>query len=789
MRRSSHPPTRIVRVLAAIVWVALIVIAPRANAAPADKVVVRPRAAWVDLAPDSRLAAGDPPKAAIGDVYDELSDEQVHVSSLGERGAAAHLFTTARYERKRRHIVTGSGVERASELRFSFDPSYERLVFHSIRVIRDGVARDVLDLDSIRVFSEESSVDERIYDGTMTALAIVPDVRPGDVIDSEVTTEGENPVFDGHFADSFALGSSVWTRWLRVRVVLPASRAVATKIVDGDLQVRERELGTEREYLLERNDVAAAKDEHDTPSWFSRVARLRVSDYHSWAEVVEWAEPLYDQSAGRGASVEAKAAELRAANPTADARVLAAIRFVQDDVRYLGIELGEHSHRPHTSASVLAQRFGDCKDKSLLLVALLRALDVEASVALVNTRLGDRISQAPPSHDLFNHAVVHLRAGGRQLWVDATASLEGGNLDRYATLPYGRALVLAKGTHDLTTLPAPKLAGPTTVARETYRAAPDASDAGADAATLDVVTTFTGEDADDIRARLARSSREEIAAHYLNYYAGFEPEIRSRSDLVVSDDRARNVVVVQESYVIPDFLREGSVRLHAGTIASPLASPTTVLRTTPLSLVHPYWARHEIEVRLASAPVALPTGTSRTTDAFRFERKVHGDGAIITAEFELETRVDSVPASDLAAYLKTLEDVRDLLHASVRVTSSEGALNWTAAAWCAGGVFGLVSVVFGYAYVPGWWRRRRWKSSQSFGRGDTAKLARPVKSRADAERDLLARKCACGVRVTGPVAASAWSTIALGDQTITVGRSDCACGVATRRYYVVSDAG
>ena len=62
---------------------------------------------------------------------------------------------------------------------------------------------------------------------------------------------------------------------------------------------------------------------------------------------------------------------------------------------------------------------------------------------------------------------------------------------------------------------------------------------------------------------------------------------------------------------------------------------------------------------------------------------------------------------------------------------------------------------------------------------------RPMKSRADAERDLLGRKCACGAKLTGPFPDSAWSTIALGEKSVTVGRAECGCGVTTRRYFVV----
>jgi hypothetical protein len=60
-----------------------------------------------------------------------------------------------------------------------------------------------------------------------------------------------------------------------------------------------------------------------------------------------------------------------------------------------------------------------------------------------------------------------------------------------------------------------------------------------------------------------------------------------------------------------------------------------------------------------------------------------------------------------------------------------------------------------------------------------------MKSRAEAERDALARHCKCGAKLVGPLPESAWSAVALGDATISVARVPCACGAAVRRYYVL----
>lgn len=105
---------------------------------------------------------------------------------------------------------------------------------------------------------------------------------------------------------------------------------------------------------------------------------------------------------------------------------LAATRFVQDQIRYVALETGLSRRRATNPEVVLARRFGDCKDKSVLLATLLRLGGIDAEPALVSTGWRDHLGQALPSAGAFDHVIVHVPPGpvaGDDLWIDATASL------------------------------------------------------------------------------------------------------------------------------------------------------------------------------------------------------------------------------------------------------------------------------------------------------------------------------------------------------------------------------
>ena len=120
-------------------------------------------------------------------------------------------------------------------------------------------------------------------------------------------------------------------------------------------------------------------------------------------------------------------------------------------MKYTGIEFGEASLVPRTPAEVFERRYGDCKDKALLLTALLRAAGIPAEVALLDAGFGADVDPDVPGFGSFDHAIVYL-PGPKPLWIDAT--------DRFSPvgdLPLpdqGRlALVAARGTKSLLRTP------------------------------------------------------------------------------------------------------------------------------------------------------------------------------------------------------------------------------------------------------------------------------------------------------------------------------------------------
>ncbi|HET8772500.1 MAG TPA: DUF3857 domain-containing protein, partial [Thermoanaerobaculia bacterium] len=292
------------------------------------EVAVQPTPAWVEpLEAETSLAVAR--QNVRWGIYDLVNDHQVN----GD----------VRYFRIARKVLSPSGVQNASELELDFDPSFERLVVHRVDILRGSARIDSLEPDEIRVIEKEDDSDSRIYDGQRTALLFIKDVRPGDVIDYSWSVEGDNPLLGGRYTDEYDLSSGVPTRRLRHRLLWPAGHPLNWRGGDPEIAMH----GETQVLVWERRDVPALDVEDEIPEWYEPWESIQVSEFASWKEVAAWADAMFVLDGRSSAEVKQLAAKLTAENATRDARITAAIRFVQDEVRYLGIEMGRNSHEPH----------------------------------------------------------------------------------------------------------------------------------------------------------------------------------------------------------------------------------------------------------------------------------------------------------------------------------------------------------------------------------------------------------------------------------------------------------
>ena len=131
-----------------------------------------------------------------------------------------------------------------------------------------------------------------------------------------------------------------------------------------------------------------------------------VSEFNSWNEVSKWYAQLFPRNPHLSPGLLKKINDIKNSYSDNDGRVLAALHFVQDEIRYMAVEIGVNSHKPNQPDKIFGQRFGDCKDKSYLLATILNAMGIEANAVLINTTDKQILSDKLPSPLAFDHCIV-----------------------------------------------------------------------------------------------------------------------------------------------------------------------------------------------------------------------------------------------------------------------------------------------------------------------------------------------------------------------------------------------
>jgi hypothetical protein len=596
---------------------------------------VRPAPAWVEpVEVDAALVVAR--RDVRWGLYDLLFDHQVRAGDGNE----------SRYFRTVRSVLSPSGVQNASELELDFDPSFERLVIHHAQIVRGAIRIDALEPDQIRVIEKEDQSENRIYDGERTALLFLRDVRPGDVIDYAWSLEGANPILNGRYTDQFDLSSGVPTRRMRHRLLWPAHKPLRWRGGDPAIVAA----GAAQSLVWERRNVPALDVEDELPSWYEPWESIEISEFASWREVAAWASAMFTLDARSQSEVKELAAAIAAQHPTRDARVTAAIRFVQDDIRYLGIEMGRNSHEPHQPWQTLESRWGDCKDKTLLLVALLRELGLEAYPALVNTRLQQRLAGKLPSPFLFDHVIAQVIEGGRTYWVDGTISDQGGTLATIETPNDSLALVVKDGTTELAQV-VTNMKG-AVVVDQTYTTTDYKQPT-----QLTVRTTYSGSDADAVRTELASVSLEDYARARINDLAIDQPKIEAVALPLVSDDRLRNVVVVTSQYRVPELWKDGGWSWYPRVIGGQLTRPDTMIRSMPLAFAHPLNVQQTVTFNFPEKVAVAKSSSVTETPAFRYDSTVDANGKTVTIRQSLRSLADHVAVGAVPEHLTKISSI------------------------------------------------------------------------------------------------------------------------------------
>jgi tetratricopeptide (TPR) repeat protein/transglutaminase-like putative cysteine protease len=449
-------------------------------------------------------------------------------------------------------IQSQGAAQRFGVLSFPFASANETPQIKLIRVQKaDGTTVDTPSDAAIDMPSEVTR-EAPLYSDLKERHVPVRSLSAGDTLEYEVDTHIDKAQAPGQFwgAHHFTPPGTLIVLAENLTLEIPAEKYVQVWSPNHKAEITEKNGLRTYSWSLsqlvtapkETNDEAPKTPKAQDPDEDDEGRKLPSvawTTFHNWAEVGNWYRSLAQPRVKPTDALRARAVELTKGSASPEDQVQAIYKYVSTQNRYVGIDFGIGRYQPHLAEEVLANQYGDCKDKDTLLEALLQAKGFTTAPALIGAGIAPVADV--PSPAVFNHVITTVDLPGGRIWLDSTPP----------AAPYRYLSAVIRDQKALIVPAASAAALESTPADPPYQFSVNFDADG----TLDADGKLTAKmkavyrDDDEVGVRvIARSAapadRDKVS-HYLSSYAGFSGTT-SNTAFSNADDATQPIIMTYD---------------------------------------------------------------------------------------------------------------------------------------------------------------------------------------------------------------------------------------------------
>ncbi|MCG8581161.1 MAG: DUF3857 domain-containing protein [Bacteroidales bacterium] len=577
-----------------------------------------------------------------------------------------NLVTKEVYTRQSVKITEENGLRQASSIIINYDSTYQVAKLLTVEVIRDGHVIDVLKMQNPEIIRRERNLEYGIVDGAITSYLEVNDLRVGDVLDYSFVVKGFNPIIKDFILFNQNTNFTIPVGKAHVCFVTNVKNNFKYQLINGAPNPVCKKGNNSIRYIWNINNPDVIDFERDIPLWYNPIPTIQFSSSTNWEQIARYALTLYKSSDDFSDEYQTLLNTLTTQHETKEEQARDAIKYVQNNIHYLGNENGIYSYKPRHPNVILQKKSGDCKEKSWLLACLLRDIGYEAYPILVNTFQGHILDEQPASLGAFNHCVNCLIVGSDTIYIDPTITNQRGSLQNIFFPNYEKGLILKKGTEGLTNIPIQNHGK--VIIEETFTC-----DDLQGATLLNVKTIAKGGNADFQRAILKNASLKDVQAEQLKHYANVYSRIDTACMLSFEDDIDNNVLTLNEAYLINNFwevtdtLRPENVatNFQAQSIQNLLRRETYPTRKSPMALAYPLDVTQTTIVNLPHDWTLNNETETIIGEGFNFTRNVNYSNRKLRLDYNYQTTQSYIDKSKYLDFIDKSENIFNRLSYSL----------------------------------------------------------------------------------------------------------------------------
>jgi tetratricopeptide (TPR) repeat protein len=600
-----------------------------------------------------KTAPQTPPKETAPDYSQEaMVIEQLKTLYRFEKDGTGQHELTLRVK-----IQSEAALERFGQLVFPYSSANEKLAIDYVRVKKANGAEVTASATDVQDLTAPISREAPVYTDLRQKHVTVPGLRPGDTLEYHIIWQLHTPLALNHFwlnHDFITKNLIVLDEQLEVNI--PRDSTVKLKTEKGfDPVVNEQEgrriynwkhavLKREEEKSDDKEAARQRRAELEDP----KPPQVQMTTFKSWDEVGQWYAGLERDRIVPDEKIRAKAQDLIRSRNTDKEKIEALYEFVAKNFRYVSLSLGQGRYQPHAAGDVMANEYGDCKDKHTLLSAMLIASGLRAYPALMNS--ARKIDPDIPSPGQFDHVISFIPVGGETFWADTTAEVAPFRL-LSPQLRDKKALVIsANGPALLETTPAE----PPFVSTETVELVGQVNDLGQLKGHAHM--TLRGDAEMEFRFIFRRTPKSDLKrlAYVLTVSVGLRDgeatEIKSTDPAALEKP-----FEVEFDFSSDDFLdwssKKAKLSLPMPTLSLATMDPDKDENSKPIQLGAPIDTTYRLKLTLPPKYVArAPVPLKVSRDYANYNATYKLDGNVLTAERSYHLRQHEIPAARAQDY-------------------------------------------------------------------------------------------------------------------------------------------
>lgn len=542
-------------------------------------------------------------------------------------------------------IASPEMLAQATSIALPWAPDKGDLIIHELSILRGAERIDLLAKgQKFTVLRREQTLEQRELTGILTATIAAEGLQVGDILRLRVSNTMTDAALGGRVQTVMPiLAAPLRLGFARMRFSWPTVTPPKWKILADGVKASPVRNGAYSELTLMLPVLKQPEMPQDAPLRFRHPPLIEFATFTDWADVSKVMAPLYATTVSTDPAdpIAAQAAAIMKVDATPIGRAELALELVQQKVRYLAVGMDGGNYVPQKPERTWAVRYGDCKAKTVLLLALLRAMKIDAEPVLANVGLGDLLPDRLPSAVAFNHVFVRATIDGQTLWLDGTRS--GSRLVDIHDTPALRYVLPVRATGaGLLTIETHANARPIVDLMVDLDQSASADLPGA----LDAVAVVHGQYAAAMtlaKAQLGPKEQREAVGQYLSGFVG-EAQYSDASitpDPLTGDVTLRAHGVVTTGWFTEDRRRKRALARALDSLTFAPDRSKVSWAAIPVMTADPYGMRYRLRLRLPDQgrgfAIEGAPDMKEQIAGYVVTRATKLDGAIVTVDERIDT--------------------------------------------------------------------------------------------------------------------------------------------------------